>query len=177
MNTHIQDIIAILEENKNRKVSSVSGDIINILNQLNVANKSGTRQAKNFIKDEEGNVVAIFCYYHKRWEIVANDFQYGIEYGKKASNKATGLSTMCKEGVKHWTKANRAINAIKEQAPKDALEALKQGSIDVDGIDDFVAKKVEETKEAFADITPHSLEDTFSYESKEEVENAINEEL
>ena len=56
------------------------------------------------------DLIAVYCYYHKTWELVAN-----IEYGKKSGTK-TGLNTMCKEGTSAWTKAYR-----KSQKDKDAL--------------------------------------------------------
>lgn len=72
------------------------------------SNGSGSSSTAYF--DEDRNLVAVFCYYHKKWELVSN-----IEYGKKAGTK-TGLNTMCKEGTSAWTKNNRAL-----QKQKDAL--------------------------------------------------------
>ena len=52
---------------------------------LMLAKKGGSDKGSTFIKDADGNVIAIYCYYHKKWELVEH-----IEYGKKA-NTATGL--------------------------------------------------------------------------------------
>lgn len=62
-------------------------------------------------------LVAVFCYYHKRWELVNN-----IEYGKKAGTK-TGLNTMCKEGTSAWTKNNRKLQKAKDELTQKLLKS------------------------------------------------------
>ena len=94
------DIVALLEANANKKVSTVLPLI------LELVTAKGT--TKTFQKDEEGNVTHIFCYYHKEWEAVAD-----VEYGKKSST-ATGYNTMCKVGVSAWTKKQRVAKLAKE---------------------------------------------------------------
>ena len=92
-----EEIYAILEENSNRKVSSVLPQLVELMSRK--SNSSG--QANTFIKDDDGNVVAIYCYYHKKWELLSE-----VEYGNKKGT-ATGYNTMCKEGVSNWTKQQR----------------------------------------------------------------------
>ena len=57
--------------------------------------------AKNHLKDLEGNVVGIRCYYYKRWMPVVG--AAAVEFGVKASS-ATGFNTMSKSGQSHWSK-------------------------------------------------------------------------
>ena len=63
---------------------------------------SGGGKATTFHKNDDGVVVAVLCYYHKKWM----DPRVA-EFGAKASS-ATGLNSMCKEGVSKWTKAKNA---------------------------------------------------------------------
>lgn len=84
------------------------------------SNGSGSRTTAYY--DDNRNLVAVFCYYHKQWELVDH-----IEYGKKAGTK-TGLNTMCKEGVSAWTKNNRTKAKVKD----DLLSQFTAGAIDND---------------------------------------------
>jgi hypothetical protein len=108
MNTQVkkqyQELIALLQANENKKISTIMPDILELV--------TGNKKARTFVKDSEGNVVAIYCYYHKQWELLSE-----VEYGKKA-NSSTGLNTMCKQGVSHWTKNQRAKAKRKEELLK-----------------------------------------------------------
>ncbi len=97
-------IYAILEANKNRKVSTVLPELIELMQ----AKRGGSDIGKTFLKTEEGDTYAVYCYYHKQWELVSE-----AEYGKKA-NTATGLNTMCKEGVSQWGKQQRNFKKGKD---------------------------------------------------------------
>lgn len=104
------------------------------------SNGSGSSSTAYF--DENRNLVAVFCYYHKRWELVSN-----IEYGKKTGTK-TGLNTMCKEGTSAWTKNNRAL-----QKQKDALtQQMLKGELTHDQFK-------EQYENISFNIEPHSDED------------------
>ena len=96
-----QLIVEFLEANQNKKVATILKQLREMCSQSNTA---------TFKKDADGNVTEVFCYYHKRWELVSEH-----EYGKKASNKATGLNTMCKVGYNQWTKQQSAAKKAKEQ--------------------------------------------------------------
>ena len=96
-----QALVDFLETNQNKKVATILEQIREMCSQQNTV---------TFKKDAEGNVTEVFCYYHKRWELVSEH-----EYGKKASNKATGLNTMCKAGYNQWTKQQSAAKKAKEQ--------------------------------------------------------------
>jgi hypothetical protein len=73
---------------------------------------------RNAILAEDGQPLAILDYYFKRWMPVVGEA--AVEFGSK-KNTATGLNTMCKEGVSHWTKQQ-----------KEAKEALAQILVDVE---------------------------------------------
>ena len=73
-----------------------------------------------FKKDGDGNVTHVFCYYHKVWEDVSQ-----VEYGKKASNKATGLNTMCKVGLNQWSKQQR----VAQKEKNELLEKMAKGEV------------------------------------------------
>ena len=107
-----QPIIAFLEENKGSKVSTILDGAI----ELASAKVGGGRSAENVLRDDEGNVVAVFCYYHKRYEPVAD-----VEYGKKATS-STGLNSMCKEGTSNWTKQQRVAKKAGEQMLNDVMD-------------------------------------------------------
>lgn len=94
-----EEIYALLEANKNKQIKSVMADLLVLMQ----SKSSGSDLNRTFIKDDEGNVTYVYCYYHKKWESVKV-----AEYGVKA-NTATGLNTMCKEGVSSWTKQQRAF--------------------------------------------------------------------
>ena len=96
-----QLIVEFLEANQNKKVATILEQLREMCSQSNTV---------TFKKDDDGNVTEVFCYYHKRWELVSEH-----EYGKKASNKATGLNTMCKVGYNQWTKQQSTAKKAKEQ--------------------------------------------------------------
>ena len=106
-------IAELLEANQNRKVSSIMPELIELM--------SAKVNQCNYRKDADGNVTHVFCYYHKKWEDVTE-----VEYGKKASNKTTGLNTMCKEGVSKWTKQQRDAKKAKDTL----LEGVANGEVD-----------------------------------------------
>ena len=84
----------------------------------------GSDIGKTFLKDADGKVTHIYCYYHKKWEEVAV-----AEYGLKAST-ASGYNTMCKEGVSAWTKQQR----VAKQARDQLLTQLSNGEIAIDDL-------------------------------------------
>ncbi|UOF80187.1 hypothetical protein [Caudoviricetes sp.] len=101
-----------------------------LLPQLTALMSSSNTVGQTSYKDEQGNVIAIYCYYHKKWELIANH-----EYGVKAGS-STGLNTMCKLGVSEWTKQQRKA----KQAGELLLKGLTDGAIQVS---DLVLKQEE----------------------------------
>jgi hypothetical protein len=116
-----QAIVAFLEENKTKKVST-------ILEELKGMCTKKTND-KTFELDEDGNVVRVFCYYHKVWENVDT-----YTYGPKKST-ASGLNTMCKEGVSNWTKQQR----VAKQERALLLTKLGSGDMDISELSDAEA--------------------------------------
>ncbi len=101
MSTFKQQVLTILEDNKTKKVSS----IIELINELD--DGKITRQ-KTYLMTNDNKPFAVFCYYHKQWELISE-----TEYGLKSSSK-TGLNTMCKLGTNKWTKQQK--NAKQQEA-------------------------------------------------------------
>lgn len=151
-----KDFVAIVElliANKGKKVDTILPQVIELATKKA---SGGSDIGKTFLKDDEGNTVAVYCYYHKRWELVSQ-----CEYGKKA-NTATGLNTMCKEGTSAWTKQQRAAN----NAEKALLAKLTAG----EQVDLVAAKaQIEEERQI---ITPR--EDGHGFATYEELMNAMN---
>lgn len=116
------------------------------------SNGSGSRTTAYF--NDKRELVAVFCYYHKKWELVS-----AIEYGQKAGTK-TGLNTMCKEGVSAWTKSNRS----KVKAKDDLLAQYTAGTIDSDAF-----KAALQALDEPAVIEPHSDEE-HSFDTIEQLE-------
>jgi len=114
------DIIALLRSNQSKKVSSIIDEAVAL---------ATSKQSECVKRDEAGQVTEILCYYHKVWEAVSN-----IEFGKKASS-ATGLNSMCKQGVSNWTKQQR----IAKQAKANLLDKVASGEIQVEDLLDIQA--------------------------------------
>jgi len=95
-------LVEFLESNKNKNVSSILEEV-----KLMCESK---KVASTVIYDENGKLIAVFCYYHKQWELVKD-----VPYGSKA-NTQSGLNTMCKVGVSKWTKAQRDAKLANEES-------------------------------------------------------------
>ena len=106
------DIVELLQANENKKVSTLLPQILELCEAKVLS--------KTFEKDDEGVTTKVFCYYHKVWEDVTE-----CEYGAKKGT-ASGLNTMCKEGVRAWTKAQRDAKKAKEEL----LSKVASGEID-----------------------------------------------
>ena len=128
-----QEIFEFLSTNSGKKVSTVLPE----LTEMMFRKSSGGIDGKTFIRDEEGNVTHIYCYYHKLWEDVTV-----AEYGKKYSS-AIGLNTMCKEGVSAWTKQQR----VKKASEVKLLTKVGSGEIMPEEIADYQAKIQEVSQE------------------------------
>jgi len=115
------EVVAFLEASKNKKVATILPMIYEMTKAKN--------QAKTSF-ELGGQVVAIYCYYHKQWEILAD-----VDYGLKASS-STGWNTMCKVGVNLWTKQNRNV----KQVGNIIIDMLEAGEL---GTNDIADKKAE----------------------------------
>lgn len=106
------ELVAFLEANQNKKVSSILDDI----KKMTMSKKIDS----TILKNAKGEVVAIFCYYHKQWELISD-----VDYGAK-KNTASGYNTMCKIGVSKWTKQQR--NA--KNSSQELLKNVSEGKVD-----------------------------------------------
>ena len=95
------ELVEMLEANANKKVETIL--------PLVYAMAESKKKDSTVLKNEKGEVIAIFCYYHKQWELLSE-----VEYGQKA-NSASGYNTMCKVGVSKWTKQQSAAKKAKEE--------------------------------------------------------------
>ena len=146
-----EEIISFLESNSNKKVSTVLEEL------KQMCSTKSDRASDTLMYDEDGNLVAIFCYYHKKWELVSE-----IEYGIKKSTKS-GFNTMCKEGVSHWNKQLNTLRKTKDLYTQQLLD----DEITQDEFKELVTK-LDQDREL---INEHSLSE-FCFDTKEEVMHA-----
>lgn len=129
----LPSLVEFLEINSDKKVSTILEEFK--LLEVNLPrNPNPNRQSTSYYKDDK--LVAIYCYYHKQWEYVAD-----VEYGKKASS-TTGLNTMCKVGVRMWTAQQKAIKLVNETI----LEQLTSGELQVEDLKATKDSLVEECR-------------------------------
>lgn len=84
--------------------------------QALMASKGGE---KTFITNDEGTVIAIRCYYFKRW--MSPEF-----FASKKT--ASGYNSMCKLGTNTWSKQQR----VAKKANAELLEKLMDGALTSD---------------------------------------------
>ena len=134
MNTKksFQEVVAFLQQNKDKKVSSIIDEVLLMTISKKVAETSRT--------NEDGQL-EVFCWYHKEWENTTL-----IEYGKKASTE-TGLNTFCKVGVNQWTKQQ----ADSKKAKADLLDEVADGTVKPEEIN----KRLAEIEMARNEVHPY----------------------
>lgn len=148
------ELVELLEANSNKKVSTIMPQILELVTK---ASNGGSEIGKTFYKVED-NVVAIYCYYHKKWEPLSD-----VDYGTKKSS-ASGFSSMCKEGVSRWTKQQR----VSKKEEGELLDKLLSGELSQDDLGH--AKK--EINDKRAVVVPRL--DGIGYETLEELLAEIN---
>lgn len=111
------EIVDFLEANRNVKVDKIIDQVIALASA-----KTTRSEGNTFIKDANGETVAIFDYYFKRWMPLVGDKK--VEFGTKIKT-ATGFNSMCKEGVSAWTKQQR----VAKNANADLLKKVSSGEI------------------------------------------------
>ncbi len=126
------ELYQLLNDNPTKQVKTLMPQLLELMQ----SKSGGGSNGKTFIKDAEGNVTHVYCYYHKKWEDVSI-----AEYGKKA-NTASGLNTMCKEGVSAWTKQQSA----KKKAEAALLTKVASGELKPEDIADEQIKIAEQAK-------------------------------
>lgn len=96
-------VIALMEANKDKKVSAILTDIQELCSA-----KSAGGGATASHKDAEGNVVAVRCAYFGLWFPISH-----VPFGNKEGS-ATGLNSMCKEGANWFSQKQREFKNAKE---------------------------------------------------------------
>lgn len=109
-------IVELLEANRNVKVEKIIDSVIELASTKKSGGGAGGR---TFVKDAEGTVVAIRCYYLQKWVNPAE-----AEFGAKTGTP-TGLSTMTKYGTSQWTKQQRAY----KQGQAALLQEVTAGTV------------------------------------------------
>ena len=135
------EIVEFLQANEGKKVSTIMSEVL-----LMAESK---KQSSTFIADENGTILAIYCYYHKQWEIVEE-----VPYGSKA-NSTTGLNTMCKVGTSKWTKKQRDAKVAKAEL----LERVSNGDIQPSDIKDYQEDIESQRLTMDVDDMPHGYQD------------------
>ena len=114
------ELVELLESNTNKKVST-------IMDEVRALCESKTQSKTSLYIDDK--LIAIFCYYHKQWELVDE-----VPFGKKKSS-STGLNTMCKVGTSLWTKAQSTAKKetaniltllVDEEIKANEIEGIKE---------------------------------------------------
>lgn len=132
-----QSVVQHLQENKDKKVSSVLDEIIEMCSA-----KSAGGSATSFHRDEAGKVVAIRCSYFGKWFLV-DDVEFGAKQGT-----ASGYNPMSKEGVSNYTKQQREYAKAKDQL----LQDVAAGEIPAEE----VAARMEDLEYNRKVVIPHS---------------------
>lgn len=142
-------IAELLQANTSALVSDILPEALSL---MTAKTGGGGSHATTFHRDEAGNVVAVRCYYHGLWM----DPRVA-EFGAKATS-ATGLNSMCKDGVSKWTKQQRDLKKGRDEL----LAAVANGDVQASDI----PAKMEELEEAAKAVIPR--EDGYGFETLEE---------
>jgi hypothetical protein len=124
-----EEICAFLTINKAKKVNTIFEELVALMS----VKQGGSDRGKTFLKDSEGNTYAVYCYYHKKWELINT-----AAYGTKTS-AATGLNTMCKEGVSSWSKQQRLYKKRNEEL----LQLVAKGELSAEDLPNLMAEAEE----------------------------------
>jgi len=103
-------LVELLEANSNKKVKDILAKVLEL---------ASVKTTKTFFKNDADEVVVVYCYYHKKFEVVSK-----AEYGLKAGTPS-GLNSMCKEGANAWTKQQREA----KQAQQALLSQVASGEL------------------------------------------------
>lgn len=144
------EIVVLLQANEDAFVRDILPEVVSL---ASAKTGGGGGKATTFHKDEEGNIIAIRCYYHGLWMDPAV-----AEFGKKASS-ATGFNSMCKDGVSKWSSQQRAAKKAKEQLLLD----VASGEVEATDLPALMA----EIEEAASAVVPR--EDGYGFATVEEL--------
>lgn len=139
------ELNTLLSANQDKLVSELMPQLIELMSAKNASGSNGPTS----YKDESGKVIAVFCYYHKKWELVA-DHEYGLKAGT-----TTGLNSMCKLGVNQWTKQQREF----KKAQSELLTKLASGELEVSQLSEAQAElNVAKDSIVFAESYPTAFD-------------------
>lgn len=113
-------LIDLLTANPNVLVSDILDEAVTIAS-TKTSSKRTPREQK-YIMDTEGNTVAIYDYYFKRWMPLVGPEE--VEFGRKVSTK-TGFNTMSKQGTALWNKQNSTA----KQATLALIDQVTNGEL------------------------------------------------
>jgi len=152
------EIVALLEANKDVKVSKIFDQVVELASA-----KTTRSEGSTYVKDVEGNTVAILDYYFKKWMPLVGD--KAVDFGQKLKT-STGYNTMCKEGVSAWTKQQREA----KNASADLLKKVAAGEILPSDIAAHQAQ-IEEARKAIVptELGFDNIEDLTKYLTKAKV--------
>lgn len=114
-----QPLIDFLQANADEVISDVMPKILEFTSA-----KGAGGVATTVHRNEEGEITHVRCSYFKAWMPLSH-----VEFGAKAGS-ASGLNSMCKEGVSFWTKQQRDFRKAKEAL----LDQVSAGDIAPDQI-------------------------------------------
>lgn len=127
-----EELYNLLKSNKDAK-------ILDILPQITEICSSKIRK-KNHITNEKGETIAVFCYYHKKWELLSKS-----PYGQK-KNVISKVNTMCKLGCSAWVK----LNKFKKSIDSMLLDQIEAGKLKVEDLKKQKAKLIAEKETEIA---------------------------
>lgn len=107
---HYQELVDFLQANELKQVKTILDTVYSM-----------TEKKRESIAryNDAGEVVEIFCYYHKQWENLSS-----IEYGIKKGS-STGYNTQCRLGQRAYAKIHRASAEV----DKEAIALLISGEL------------------------------------------------
>ena len=144
--------IALLEANPDVAVHSIMDQAYNLASpKARGATAGGS--SKVVIRDTDNNVVAIRCYYFKRFMPLIGELT--VEFGGKA-NSATKLNSMCKDGVGCWTSQQRASKT----AMSDLLVQVEKGTVK--------PQQISAAREEIAAAKDHIVETELGFSTRQE---------
>lgn len=146
------ELNALLLANQDKLVSSIMPQILELMSAKNSSNGPAS------YKDEHGKVIAVFCYYHKKWELVS-EHTYGAKVGTN-----TGLNSMCKLGVNAWTKQQREA----KKAEAELLGKLSSGELKVEDL-----ASAREEIEASKSLVSYPTNYPIAFDSLDELEDYL----
>lgn len=148
------ELVSYLEDNKNKKVDTLLPTIYELAAPKTRPAKSSGKNTSISLKDSDGTVLALKCWYFKRWMPIVGDDPVAFTPKKLAS---TGYNSMCKEGNNLWSRQRSQYRKDNEQI----LQDVKAGDLLIDGISD----RQEEATVAYHAIQPTEL----GFETRDEV--------